>query len=131
MRRSRMSYDELLRKYGYTMDDVDKAFRETEKKLKKKKYAKEKHPLEDKSRQRRVGLFVTLRQSDNPLKMFIMQELYVGKKEPELRIGYYIISKKMSRDKGKLSVQWGQFNPNFPKKDLKELLRRAEQKGIL
>jgi len=125
-----MSYNKLLEEHGYTMEDVDKVFHERIKELEKKKYVKEELPLGDKVK-RPVGRFVTLRQSDYPIKMFVLQELYVGKKEPEVRIGYYIISKKILRDRGKLSLQWGQFNPSFPKKDLKELLRRAEKKGIL
>jgi len=34
-------------------------------------------------------------------------------------------------EKGKLSLQWGQFNPNFPKKDLMMLMRKAHGKGII
>lgn len=121
---------ELLEEQGYTIEDVDQAFHTKIKELEKKKHVEEKLPLGDKVK-RPVGRFVTLRQSDYPMKMFVLQELYVGKKEPEVRVGYYIVSKKMLRDKGKLSIQWGQFNPSFPKKDLKELLKRAEKKGIL
>lgn len=54
---------------------------------------------------RPVGRFVSLRQSDYPVKMFVLQELYAEKKEAEVRIGYYIVSKKMLRNKGKLSLQ--------------------------
>ena len=123
-------FQELLKEHGYTMEDVDKAFHNKIKELEKKKYVIEKLPLGGNVR-RPVGRFVTLRQSNYQVKMFVLQELHVGKGEPEVRIGYYIVSKKMLRNKGKLSLQWGQFNPNFPKKDLKELIKRGERKRIL
>lgn len=123
-------FQELLKEYGYTMEDVDKAFHDKIKELEKKKYVIEKLPLGEKVK-RPVGQFVTLTQSDYPVKMFVLQELYTRKKEAEVRIGYYIVSQKMLRNKGKLSLQWGQFNPNFPKKDLKELIKRAKNKDIL
>jgi len=125
-------FQELLREHGYTMEDVDKAFHNKIKELEKKKYIKEKEPLEKKKvYERPVGRFVTLKQSDYPVKMFVLRELYTGKKEAEVRIGYYIVSIKILRNKGKLSLMWGQFNPNIPKKDLKELIAKAERKGIL
>jgi len=115
------------------MRDIDKAFDDKIKELEKKKYAIEKDPLEGKVFKRLVGQFVTLRQSNYPVKMFVLRELYTDNKEEEaeVRIGYYIVSQKMLRNKRKLSLQWGQFNPNFPKEDLKELINRAKRKGIL
>lgn len=121
---------DLLKKHGYTTKDVDELFREKTKQLEEKKIVYEIVPVEGK-KQRRIGRFVTLRQSDYPLKMFVLQELDIDREEPEVRLGYYIVSKRILRDKGKLALMWGQFNPNIPKKDLKELIKKAENKGIL
>jgi hypothetical protein len=36
-----------------------------------------------------------------------------------------------ARAEGKLSVQWGQFNPIISKEDLNELMQETKKKGIL
>ena len=53
------------------------------------------------------------------------------KQEPEIRLGYYIISPKTLKEKGELRLVWGQYNPNIPKKDLIELLKKANEKGVI
>ena len=123
-------FQDLLERKGYTLEDVKNAFSRKIKELSGKEFIREKDPLGEKEHKRKVGRFVTLIQSDYPYKMFILQELYAGE-EAEVRIGYYIVSKKKLANEGILSIQWGQFSPNFPKGDLKELIRRAEEKGIL
>ena len=123
------SVEKLLQKSGYSIEDVKIAFEKKIHELENKKIIRENVPLEG-VKERKTGRFVTLIQSDYPLKMFVLQEVYVGKDEPEIRIGYYIVSKKML-EKGKLSLQWGQFNPNIPKKDLMKLIEMAKRKSIL
>lgn len=116
------------------MEEVDEKFRIIEEKLKKKEYAEEKQPWAEHptKMKRRLGLFVTLRQSNFPFKMFVLQEIFLeGEKEPELRLSYYIISPKKLKEKGKLHLMWGQYNPNIPKRDFIELMRRAKEKGII
>jgi hypothetical protein len=54
-----------------------------------------------------------------------------GADEPEFRLGYYIISPKKLKEEGKLHLMWGQYNPNIPKRDFIELMRRAKEKGII
>jgi len=66
---------ELLKLHGYTMKDVDQAFKDKEKELGKKEYVTEKPPLEEKPVKRSVGRFVALRQADYPVKMFVLQEI--------------------------------------------------------
>ena len=126
-------FRDLLKKNGYTVNSVHKAFCEKIEELKKKKYVTEKDPLDDTVYKRPVGKFVTLIQSNYPVKMFVLREVYANNKqeEPEVRIGYYIVSQRLLKKKGKISLQWGQFNPNFPKEDLKELINRAHRKGIM
>lgn len=76
----------------------------------------------------RIGKYVTLRQSDCPEKIFVLQEILFEDGKKELRIGYYIIGKK-PRVKGRWV--WGQYCPFFPKQDLKKLIEKAKKKGIL
>ncbi len=76
----------------------------------------------------KIGKYVTLRQSNYPGKIFVLQEILFGDEKKEIRIGYYIIGKK-PRSKGKWV--WGQYCPFFPRKDLKELIKKAKGKGIL
>jgi len=117
----------LLKEHGYTLEDVSRAFEEKIKELEKKKYAEERLPSGEIVK-RPVGKFVTLKQSNYPVKMFVLQEIL--RREPEIRIGYYIVSEKKLRE-GKLSLQWGEKNPNIPKKDFKLLIKKAEEKGII
>jgi len=117
----------LLKEHGYTLEDVSRAFEEKIKELEKKKYVEERLPSGEIVK-RPVGKFVTLKQSNYPVKMFVLQEI-LGR-EPEIRIGYYIVSEKKLRE-GKLSLQWGEKNPNIPKKDFKLLIKKAEEKGII
>ena len=75
-----------------------------------------------------VGRYVTLRQSDYRKKIFVLQEIFFEDGRQQIRIGYYIIGEK-PKMRGKWV--WGQFCPFFPPEDLKELIRRAEEKGII
>ena len=59
--------------------------------------------------------------------MFVLEEM----DRDEIRIGYYVISLKKLKEKGKLSLMWGQFNPHIPKNDLQSLLQIAKERGIL
>ena len=64
--------------------------------------------------------------------MVVFQEsFHEGKKEPEIRLGYYLVSPKILKEKGIIKLIWGQYNPNIPKKDLLELISKAKQKGII
>lgn len=71
---------------------------------------------------------VTLKQSDYPEKIFVLQELYFENGKKEIRIGYYIIGKK-GHARGRWI--WGQFCPFFPNQDLTKLVRKAKRKGII
>lgn len=76
----------------------------------------------------KIGKYVTLRQSNYPGKIFVLQEILFEDGKKELRLGYYIIGKKpRSKDKW----VWGQFCPLFPKQDLVKLIKKAKKKGIL
>ena len=76
----------------------------------------------------KIGKYVTLRQSNYPGKIFVLQEILFENREKEIRIGYYIIGKK-PRSKGKWV--WGQYCPLFPREDLMKLIKKAKKKGIL
>jgi len=76
----------------------------------------------------KIGKFVTLRQSNYPGKIFVLQEILFDDGKKEIRIGYYIIGKK-PRSKGRWV--WGQYCPFFPKKDLIKLVDKAKKKGII
>jgi len=71
---------------------------------------------------------VTLKQSNYPKKIFVLQELQFENGKKEIRIGYYIVGKR-GRAKGKWT--WGQFCPFFPKKDLVKLIKKAKSSGII
>ena len=71
---------------------------------------------------------VTLRQTNYPKKIFILQKLLFENGKKEIRIGYYIIGKK-PRMKNKWV--WGQFCPLFPKKDLVTLIRKAKVRKLI
>lgn len=76
----------------------------------------------------KIGRYVTLRQSNYPEKIFVLQEILFKDGKKELRLGYFIIGKK-PRAKGKWV--WGQFCPFFPKQDLIKLIEKAKKEGIL
>ena len=116
-----------LENKGYTLNDVNKLMNEKIEYLKIKKNITEKDPLTSDKYKREAGRFVTLIQSNYPIKMFVLQEIDAE----EVRIGYYIVSLKKLVKKGMLSLQWGQFNPNIPKDDLIKLLKLAKERGIL
>jgi len=84
--------------------------------------------IDGKRKKFKIGKYVTLRQSNYPEKIFVLQEILFEDGKKELRIGYYIIGKK-PRSKGKWV--WGQYCPFFPKQDLKKLIEKARKKGIL
>ncbi len=76
----------------------------------------------------KIGKYVTLKQSNYPEKIFILQEIIFGDNKKELRLGYYIIGKK-PRAEGRWV--WGQYCPFFPKQDLIKLINKAKEKKIL
>lgn len=76
----------------------------------------------------KVGKYVTLRQSNYPEKIFVLQEILFEDGQRELRLGYYIIGKK---PRAKDRWVWGQYCPFFPKQDLIKLIEKAKKKGIL
>jgi len=76
----------------------------------------------------KIGRYVTLRQSNYPGKIFVLQEILFENRKKELRIGYYIIGKK---PKARGKWVWGQYCPLFPRKDLIKLIEKAKKKGIL
>jgi hypothetical protein len=122
----------LLEENGYTLKDVVDKFDEVVSRLEKKSYANLKTPWNDKEERQKVplGEFVKQKQSGYPFKIFILQEIKY-KEGTQIRIGYYMISPKKLKQERKLKVVWGQFNPHLPKEDLKELIKKAEKKGIL
>ena len=125
---------QILEEKGYKIDDIDKEFEKTIKKLDKKKYAIQKGvwELNKKRNKLKLGKCVYLRQSNFPFKLFILQEVYIeGETEPEVRIGYYIVAPKKLKEEGKIRIVWGQYNPIIPKKDFKVLIDKAKENGIL
>ena len=73
--------------------------------------------------------YVIHQQSDAPQKYFVLDVIKASwKKEVELRIGYYILGKK---PKVLNKWVWGQYCPLIPKHDLKMLLKKAKQKGLI
>lgn len=116
------------------LKEAEKKFEDKIEELKSKKHVTETQPWSEppKKMKRKVGRFVTLRQSNYPYKMFVLQEVYLrDENEPEIRLGYYIVSPKTLKQKGEVRLVWGQYNPNIPKKDLIELLKKAKEKGII
>ncbi|HLB72229.1 MAG TPA: hypothetical protein VJJ51_14395, partial [Candidatus Methanoperedens sp.] len=67
-------------------------------------------------------------QTNKPDKIFVLQELTFGNGNKEIRIGYYIVGKN---GKMKDKWAWGQFCPFFPKNDLEDLIKKAQEEGIL
>lgn len=76
----------------------------------------------------KIGKHVTLRQSDYPEKIFVLQEILFEDGKKELRLGYYIVGKK---PKARNKWVWGQYCPFFPKQDLIKLIEKAKKKEIL
>lgn len=116
------------------LKDVEQKFHEKIEELKKKKYVVEKQPWSEPPTKikRKIGRLLTLRQSNFPFKMFVLQEVFLEEgKEPEIRLGYYIVSPKTLTEKGELRLVWGQYNPNIPKKDFIHLIRMAQEEGII
>lgn len=123
-----------LNEEDFTLEDVKEKFRQKIEELRGKKYISERQPWSEKPKKikRKAGRFVSLIQSNFPFKMFVLRESFLeGEEEPEIRIGYYIVSPKLLKEKGKLRLMWGQYNPNIPKKDFIELIRKAQEKGII
>lgn len=84
-------------------------------------------------RECRILDYIIHRQSNAPHKYFVLDLLQLfwknekARKE-ELRIGYYILGKrKKVRDKW----VWGQYAPLIPPKDLRILVRKAKNKGLM
>jgi hypothetical protein len=125
---------ELLFSKGKTLADVEKAFENKKEELKNKRHITEKRVWSKKSERvkRTIGRSIYLVQSNFPLKMFVFQETFMeGAKEPEIRLGYYLVSPMTLKREGRIKLVWGQYNPNIPKKDLVELMRIAREKGII
>lgn len=76
----------------------------------------------------KIGKYITLRQSNYPGKIFVLQEILFEDGKKELRLGYYIIGKKPG---AKNRWVWGQYCPFFPKRDLIKLIRKAKEAAIL
>lgn len=76
----------------------------------------------------KIGKYVTLRQSNYPGKIFVLQEILFEDGKKEIRVGYYIVGKK-PRMKNKWT--WGQFCPFFPRKDLVDLIKKARVRKII
>jgi hypothetical protein len=79
-------------------------------------------------RECRILRYVIHKQSDNPDKYFVLDEIDWGKRQ-ELRIGYYILGKKTKKVLGKW--RWGQGCPMIPRKDLKTLWNKAKKRGLI
>jgi len=126
--------EKKLKEKGFKLKDIEERFQNKINQLRKRKYVDEKQPWsEDPTKmKRKIGRLVTLKQSNFPFKMFVLQEVFLeGEKEPEIRLGYYIVSPKTLIEKGKLRLVWGQYNPNIPKEDFIELVRMARKEGII
>ena len=126
--------ERILKVKGLKISDVEDRFQNKIEELMKKKYADEKQPWSKQPRKmrRKIGRLITLKQSNFPFKMFVLQEVFLeGEKEPEIRLGYYIVSPKTLIEQGKIRLVWGQYNPNIPKKDFIELVRMAREEGII
>ena len=123
----------ILHEKGFTLKEVNSLFIQKIESLKKKKSIRFKDPssgIEGKETEyfeSKVHGFVTLIQQSYPIKMFVLEEM----DRDEIRIGYYVVSLKKLKEKGKLSLMWGQFNPHIPKEDLRILLDKARKKGII
>jgi len=77
--------------------------------------------------------YVVHRQSNAPHKYFVLDllQLYWKKeksRKKELRIGYYILGK---RKKVLNKWVWGQYAPLIPLRDLRILLCKAKNKGLI
>lgn len=127
--------DKWLTAKGKTSRDVDRKFEDKIEELGRRRFVTEKQPWSEKpikKMRRKIGRFVCLRQSNFPFKLFVLQEVFLeGEKEPEIRLGYYLISPRALIEEGKLRLVWGQYNPNIPKEDFKELVKKAEREGIV
>ena len=126
--------EKKLKEKGFKLKDVEERFQNKINQLKKRKYVDEKQPWSEHPTRmkRKIGRLITLKQSNFPFKMFVLQEVSLeAEKEPEIRLGYYIVSPKTLIEKGKIRLVWGQYNPNIPKKDFIELVRMAREKGII
>jgi len=123
----------LLHEKGFTLKEVDNLFIQKIKSLENKKSIRFKDPAsgfkgkETEYFESKVHGFVTLIQKSYPIKMFVLEEM----DREEIRIGYYVVSLKKLKEKDKLSLMWGQFNPHIPKEDLSILLDKARKKGII
>lgn len=117
----------FVEKNGYKLEDVDRLFNEKIEKLKDKKSIREKRPLGGYTKTD-AGKFVDLKDTNYPIKRFILQEMNEGK---YLRIGYYVLSLKKLKKEGKLKIVWGQSNPSFLKEDLLMLLEKARKNEII
>ena len=123
-----------LEEKGFNLRHVEQKFQDKIGELKNKKCVYEEQPWSENptKMKRKIGRLVTLKQSNFPFKMFVLQEVFLkGENEPEIRLGYYIVSPKALIKKGHLRLVWGQYNPNIPKEDFAELVRMARQEGII
>ncbi|MFH1213112.1 MAG: hypothetical protein V1681_03430 [Candidatus Neomarinimicrobiota bacterium] len=63
----------------------------------------------------------------NPRKAFAIHLLKYNSGEEEIRIGYYMISQKEGRMKGKW--MWGQYSPIMTKEEMKRIYLEAINRG--
>ena len=120
-------WKELLQDKGFTLKDVQEAFRQKIEYLREsKKTVSEKLPLGGHAI-REVGKFVTHVESSYPVKMHVWQEIGAD----HIRLAYYVVSLKRLKEKGKLHIWWGQFNASIEKGDLRKLIGKAEKAGML
>ena len=68
------------------------------------------------------------RQSDTKRKVFYLQKLEFENGKVELRLGYYILGEKPGM---KNRWVWGQYTPQMPSIDFKEIINKAKKKSFI
>lgn len=64
----------------------------------------------------------------NREKVIYLQQLqFDDRREPELRLGYYMIGKKAGRTRGRWV--WAQYAPMVHARDLRAIIQKAKKKG--
>lgn len=79
-----------------------------------------------------ISACVRLQESGHKNKQFVLERIrfdnFPGYPKTLFRIGYFMLGKKR-RMRNKWA--WGQYAPLFKRQDLKRLISKAQQKGII
>jgi len=126
----RKSTYDLMKKNGYTENDLEKLRTYVINKINKRMKVEPKNPYTGEKHIIPVIDFVYEVQHNMPWKIITLQKMKTPSGE-ELRFCYYILNYTLLKREGKLQMKYGQFGLNIPIVDYNSLINKAKKKGMI